>query len=296
MTQTWAVLAAVLFLMIHLIGGSAYSRVNVEAGHEAVLNCPSVSKLPLLMVTWKMKSSTSCFLAYRRDLNETRMLNCSERMMWKYSPDHDPALRIYPLNLNDEGNYTCEIVSSEGNFLFFFSLTVIVPPTLTLTSDKNGVAVCQATAGKPAAKISWIPASNHSVEKDVHHLNGTVTRVSYIGWVNSTHHNVTCLVTHPAVNQTLSLDLSYNSSRLQYLLIGLPTSLAIVIGAGVTLCLILRCRASQLRKKAHRPAVHSVTENFTCTSLHMNTPVMDHSVSPEQIYQNYKPQATFMVY
>lgn len=83
-----------------------------------------------------------------------------------------------------------------------------VPPTLSLTSDKNGVAVCQATAGKPAAKISWIPASNHSVEKDVHHLNGTVTRVSYISWVNNTHPNVTCLVTHPAVNQTLSLDLS----------------------------------------------------------------------------------------
>ncbi|OXB68236.1 hypothetical protein ASZ78_007985, partial [Callipepla squamata] len=144
----------------------------------------------------------------RWDLNETRMLNCSERMMWNYSPDRDPALRIYPVNLNDEGNYTCEIVSREGNFRFSFSLTVIVPPTLTLTSDKNRVAVCQASAGKPAAKISWIPASNHSVEKDVHHLNGTVTRISYIGWVNSTHPTVTCLVTHPAVNQTLSLDLS----------------------------------------------------------------------------------------
>eukprot|EP00076_Gallus_gallus_P034910 XP_025000448.1 cell surface glycoprotein CD200 receptor 1-A-like [Gallus gallus] len=125
MTQTRTVLAAVLFLMIHLPGGSAYGRVNVEAGHGAVLNCPSISKLSLLMVTWKMKSSTSCFLAYRRDLNETRMLNCSERMMWKYSPDCDPALRIYFVNLNDEGNDTCEITSSEGNFLFFFSLTVI---------------------------------------------------------------------------------------------------------------------------------------------------------------------------
>uniref|UniRef100_A0A8C3KV71 Ig-like domain-containing protein n=1 Tax=Chrysolophus pictus TaxID=9089 RepID=A0A8C3KV71_CHRPC len=208
MTQTWAVQAAGLFLMIHLIGGSAYRRVNVEAGHEAVLNCSSISKLSLLMVTWKMKSSTSCFLAYRRDLNESRMLNCSERVMWKYSPDHDPALRIYPVDLNDEGNYTCEVVSSEGNFYFVFSLNVIVPPTLSLTSDKNGVAVCQATAGKPAAKISWIPASNHSVEKYVHHLNGTVTSFSYISWVNSTHPNVTCLVTHPAVNQTLPLDLS----------------------------------------------------------------------------------------
>ncbi|NXD82691.1 MO2R2 protein, partial [Halcyon senegalensis] len=160
------------------------------------------------MVTWKTKCSTCCLLAYRSDHNETRKLNCSERVMWKYSPDSDPALRIYPVNLGDEGNYTCEIASSAGNFIFFSSLTVIVPPAVTLTYDKNRVAACQASAGKPAADISWVPASNHSTEEEVHHPNGTVTRVSYVGWVNSSFSTVTCLVTHPATNQTLSLDLS----------------------------------------------------------------------------------------
>uniref|UniRef100_A0A8C3B3H9 Ig-like domain-containing protein n=1 Tax=Cairina moschata TaxID=8855 RepID=A0A8C3B3H9_CAIMO len=159
------------------------------------------------MVTWEIKSNTSCSLAYRNDRNETK-LNCSERMMWKYSPDRDPALRIYPVNLSDEGNYTCEIASDMGNFHFSSSLSVIVPPTVTLTSDKSRVAVCQAAAGKPAAKISWIPASNNSSEEEFKHGNGTVTRVSYIGWVNSMHTTVTCLVTHPAMNQNLSLDLS----------------------------------------------------------------------------------------
>uniref|UniRef100_A0A8C3B5V9 MO2R1 protein n=1 Tax=Cairina moschata TaxID=8855 RepID=A0A8C3B5V9_CAIMO len=161
----------------------------------------------LVMVTWEIKSNTSCSLAYRNDRNETK-LNCSERMMWKYSPDRDPALRIYPVNLSDEGNYTCEIASDMGNFHFSSSLSVIVPPTVTLTSDKSRVAVCQAAAGKPAAKISWIPASNNSSEEEFKHGNGTVTRVSYIGWVNSMHTTVTCLVTHPAMNQNLSLDLS----------------------------------------------------------------------------------------
>ncbi|KAM6310271.1 cell surface glycoprotein CD200 receptor 2-like [Aegotheles albertisi] len=208
MTQTWAVLAALLFFLINLVEGSAYNMVSVESGHEAVLSCPYVSKVPLLMVTWKMKCSTCCLFAYRSDHNETRKLNCSERMMWKYSPDSDPALRIYPVNLGDEGNYTCEIASSAGNFLFYSSLTVTVPPTVTLTHDESRVAVCQASAGKPAADISWIPASNHSTEEEVHHPNGTVTRVSYIGWVNSMLPTVTCLVTHPATNQTLSLDLS----------------------------------------------------------------------------------------
>ncbi|KFP88906.1 Cell surface glycoprotein CD200 receptor 1, partial [Apaloderma vittatum] len=174
-------------------------------GHEALLSCPYVSEASLLMVTWKMKCSTCCLLSYRSDHNETRKVNCSERMMWKYSPGSDPALRIYPVNLSDEGNYTCEVVSSEGNFHFPSSLSVTVPPTVTLTCDKSRVAVCQAAAGKPAADISWIPASNHSTEEEVHHLDGTVTRVSHIDWVNSTLPTVTCLVTHPATNQTLSL-------------------------------------------------------------------------------------------
>ncbi|NXS63402.1 MOR1A protein, partial [Brachypteracias leptosomus] len=176
------------------------------AGHEAVLSCPYISNVPWLMVTWKMKCSMCCLFAYRSDHNETMKLNCSKRITWKYSPDSDPALRIFPVSLDDEGNYTCEIANAQGNFLSFFSLTVIVPPTVTLTCDKSRVAVCQASAGKPAADTSWDPASNHSTE-EVHHPNGTVTRVSYLGWVNSTFPTVTCLVTHPATNQTRSLDL-----------------------------------------------------------------------------------------
>ncbi|NWV15838.1 MOR1B protein, partial [Ptilonorhynchus violaceus] len=169
-------------------------------GHEAVLSCPNTSGVSVLMVTWKKSCSGCCLLSYRSDLNETGKLNCSERITWKYSPDSDPTLRIYPVDLGDEGNYTCGIANSEGNFHFFISLTVIVPPTVTLAPDKSRVAVCQASAGKPAADISWIPASNRSTEEEFHHPNGTVTRVSYFGWANSRIPNVTCLVTHPATN------------------------------------------------------------------------------------------------
>ncbi|PKU40529.1 hypothetical protein llap_9174 [Limosa lapponica baueri] len=125
MAPTWAVLAALLFVLINLVEGPAYNMVNVEAGHEAVLSCPDVSNVPFVMVMWKTKCSACCLLAYRRDRNETRKLNCSERMMWKYPPDSNPALRIYPVNLGDEGNYSCEIANDAGNFLLFSSLTVI---------------------------------------------------------------------------------------------------------------------------------------------------------------------------
>ncbi|NXP89233.1 MOR1A protein, partial [Passerina amoena] len=176
-------------------------------GHEAVLSCPNISKEPSLLVTWKRNCRSCCFLSYRRDHNKTSRLNCSERITWKYSPGSDPALRIYPVGLGDEGSYTCEFANTEGNFHFLFSLTVIVPPTVTLTHDKSRVAVCQASAGKPAADISWIPASNHSSEEEFHHPNGTVTRVSYFGWADSSFPSVTCLVTHAAMNQTLVTDL-----------------------------------------------------------------------------------------
>ncbi|NXA62354.1 MOR1A protein, partial [Mohoua ochrocephala] len=159
-------------------------------------------------VVWKRNCNHCCSLSYRSDRNETSKLNCSERITWKYSPVSDPALRIYPVDLRDEGNYTCEIVNSEGNFPFLSSLTVIVLPTVTLTHDNSRVAVCQASAGKPAADIFWIPASNHSSMEEFHHPNGTVTRVSYFGWAHSSFPSVACLVTHPATNQTLLMDLT----------------------------------------------------------------------------------------
>ncbi|NWR03596.1 MO2R1 protein, partial [Paradoxornis webbianus] len=169
-------------------------------GHEAVLSCPYIFKVPFLLVTWRSSCSSCCLLSYRTDLNKTSRLNCSERIKWNYSSVSDPELRIYPVSLRDEGNYTCEIASREGNFHFSSSLTVIVPPTVALTQDKSRVAVCQASAGKPPADISWIPASNHSSEEEFHHPNGTVTRVSYFGWASSSFPSVTCLVTHPAMN------------------------------------------------------------------------------------------------
>ncbi|NWV70236.1 MOR1A protein, partial [Malurus elegans] len=193
------------------------------------------------LMTWKKNCSSCCLLSYRSDQKMIQKVNCSERIMWKYS---DPALHIYPVDLEDEGNYTCEIANSEGNFNFFSSLTVIVPPTVTLIPDQSRVAVCQASAAKPAADISWIPASNQSTEEEFHHPNGTVTRVSYFGWANSTFPSVTCLVTHPATNHTLLLDLTYTSHRLLYLLIGAPAIVVAVVG--VISCLIFRCRGESL--------------------------------------------------
>ncbi|XP_063275397.1 cell surface glycoprotein CD200 receptor 1-B-like [Prinia subflava] len=288
MAQKWAALAVLLFLPINLVEAH---NMSVEAGHEAVLSCPNVSKVTLVLVTWKMSSSI-CLLSYRRDHNKTSRENCSERITWKYSPVSDPALRIYPVNLGDEGNYTCEIANSEGNFKFFTSLTVIVPPMVTLTQDKSRVAVCQASAGKPPADISWIPASSHSSGEESHHPNGTVTRVSYLGLANSSFPSVTCLVTHPATNQTLVMDLRYSSHGLLYILIGAAAGVSAV--TAVILCLLFRCRARWLRKWARGPAERFTTKTYKFPP----SPARREAVKPpdflEDIYENYSPRTVYV--
>ncbi|KAM7066349.1 cell surface glycoprotein CD200 receptor 1-B-like [Acridotheres tristis] len=287
MAQKWAVLAVLLFLPIHLI--EAQNRVSVEAGHEAVLSCPNISKMHFLLLTWRRNCSSCCVLSYRRDRNETSRLNCSERITWEYSLDSDPALHIFPVNLGDEGNYTCEAVNSEGNFLSFSSLTVLVPPTVTLAHDKSRVAVCQASAGKPPADISWIPASNHSSEEEFHHPNGTVTRVSYFGWTNSSLPSVTCLVTHPAMNQTLVLDLRYTPHMLLYILIGATASVGAV--TGVTLCLIFRCRACCLCKWTRQSRT---TKIYNFPPSRVRRRAAKPPDIPEKIYENYSPRSVYV--
>nr|XP_026651603.1 cell surface glycoprotein CD200 receptor 1-B [Zonotrichia albicollis] len=288
MAQKWAVLAVLLFLPINLV--EAHNWVSAEIGREAVLSCPNISEVPLLVI-WK-RNRTSC-LSYRRDLNKTSSLNCSERITWKYSPGRDPALRIYPVDLEDEGIYTCDLVNAEGNFQLLSSLIVIVPPTVTLTHDKSRVAVCQASAGKPAADISWIPASNHSSEEEFHHPNGTVTRVSYFGWANSSIPSVTCLVTHAAMNQTLVMDLRYTSHMLLYILMAGAAAGAIAV-TGLTLCLIFKCRACCLPKRARGPAEHSTARASKFPPSHARRAAVNPPDFAESSYVNYNPRSMYV--
>ncbi|KAL9867257.1 cell surface glycoprotein CD200 receptor 1-B-like [Geothlypis trichas] len=290
MAQKWAVLAVLLSLPISLV--EAHNRVSVEIGCEAVLSCPIISEVPSVMVTWKRNCRSCCFLSYRRDSNVTRRQNCSERITWKYSPGRDPALRIYPVHLGDEAIYTCEFANIEGNFQFFSSLTVIVPPTVTLTHDKSRVAVCQASAGKPAADISWIPASNHSSEEEFRHPNGTVTRVSYFGWANSSFPSVTCLVTHAAMNQTLVMDLRYTSHEPPHILTGAAAGAIGVIC--LTLCLIFTCRACWLRKRAQGPAEHFTAGASKFPTPHATRAAFEPPDFSESDYVNYKPRSIYI--
>ncbi|NXL53932.1 MOR1B protein, partial [Podilymbus podiceps] len=173
-------------------------------GNSFVLTCSPKSNIT--MVTWKIspKVGGSCTLGYRADKNETDRTNCSDSMNWKYRPDQDPALDIRQVGIAHEGNYTCEVVSTDGNFQQMYHLTVLVPPRLTLYCDSQGNSVCEAAAGKPAAQISWVLEGN-STPKEESHGNGTVTVLSKFTAHSTNVTHTTCFVSHPAVNWSRSI-------------------------------------------------------------------------------------------
>ncbi|NXL99567.1 MOR1B protein, partial [Tyrannus savana] len=174
-------------------------------GDSSVLSCPNNSNI-ITMLTWKIspKVGGPCSLGYRADTNTTDRTNCSDSMNWKFRPDLSPDLEIQQVGIAQEGNYTCEVVTPDGNFHGTYHLTVLVPPRLSLYCDEHGNAVCEAAAGKPPAQLSWLLQSNSSLEEKSHD-NGTVTVLSRLTACNTSVTDTTCTVFHPAGNWSESI-------------------------------------------------------------------------------------------
>ncbi|NWV83081.1 MOR1B protein, partial [Dasyornis broadbenti] len=176
-------------------------------GHSSVLTCTLKPKIN--MITWEIrpKAGRLCKLVYRADTNITHR-NCSNKINWKFRPDIDPALEIHQVGTAQEGNYTCEVASEDGNFDKKYHLTVLVPPRLSLFCDEQGSPVCEAAAGKPPAQLSWVPESSSTTEEKCHD-NGTVTVLSRFTECSTSVSNMinktTCMVFHPAGNWNHSI-------------------------------------------------------------------------------------------
>ncbi|KAM7180117.1 cell surface glycoprotein CD200 receptor 1-B-like isoform 1-T2 [Macrochelys suwanniensis] len=240
-------------------------RVSKIAGSSVNLTCGDVSRVDLILVIWKIRPSTGnhCTLAYRTDLNKTDRRNCSERMDWKSSPETDSALQIRQVRLTDEGRYSCDTSNSVGTFNRTYTLTVLVPPEVNLTCDRNGTAVCQAAAGKPAAQISWDPNGDPRTELE-NHTDGTVTVLSIYSPKET---SITCLVSHPAWNMSQSKECPSDNGNmfLQYFAISarhLGISFILVF---IFLCMLHRGRISQSASLS-QPFVGSVSLPNRCHS------------------------------
>ncbi|KAM7066658.1 cell surface glycoprotein CD200 receptor 1-B-like [Acridotheres tristis] len=181
------------------------NRVSVTVGDSSVLTCFIKGQISMLTWTITPKAGGPCTLVYRIDTNMTHRTNCSDNINWTFRSGLAPALEIKQVEIAQEGNYLCEVASTDGNFHRTYNLTVLAPPRLSLYCDEQGSPVCEAAAGKPPAQLSWVPESSSSADKKCHD-NGTVTVLSKFTVCSSNVTNVTtCMVSHPAGNWSQSI-------------------------------------------------------------------------------------------
>ncbi|NXW79784.1 MOR1A protein, partial [Hirundo rustica] len=170
------------------------------AGNSSVLTCLIKGQISRLTWTITLKVGGPCTLVYRTDRNMTHRANCSDNINWKFRADLAPALEIQQVGIAQEGNYSCEVASTDGNFRTTYHLTVLAPPRLSVYCDEQGSPVCEAAAGKPPAQLSWVPGSSSSAEERCHD-NGTVTVLSKFTACSTHGTNVTtCMMSHAAGN------------------------------------------------------------------------------------------------
>uniref|UniRef100_A0A8C8W1A7 Ig-like domain-containing protein n=1 Tax=Peromyscus maniculatus bairdii TaxID=230844 RepID=A0A8C8W1A7_PERMB len=189
--------------------------VSVQMGTKAPLCCPHISLTKAVLITWEIttRDQPSCRISYRVETKETNETNCTDRRItWASTPDQSPDLQISAVALDHDGHYLCFIATPNGNFQKRHDLQVLVPPEVTLSPGKNRTAVCEATAGKPAAQISWTPDGDCKTKKESH-SNGTVTVRSTCHWEQSNVSTMFCFVSHLTGNQTLSIELNQSESK-----------------------------------------------------------------------------------
>ncbi|XP_058517870.1 cell surface glycoprotein CD200 receptor 2-like [Ochotona princeps] len=185
------------------------TSLPVLMGTKAVLCCHPVPLTSVLVTTWKitLRHRPTCTMSYKKDTNETTAFSCAdERITWASRPDQDPKLQIDPVALSHDGNYSCEMITHDGNFCHRYHLQVLVPPEVILYVHKNRTAECKAVAGKPAANVSWFPPGDCLTGQDSW-ANGTVTVWSTCNWPDSNVTKVTCSVSHSTGEKSLSKEL-----------------------------------------------------------------------------------------
>nr|XP_060622915.1 cell surface glycoprotein CD200 receptor 1 [Anolis sagrei ordinatus] len=188
----------------------AEGKVNKSAviGATVVLDCP---RHIYDLVVWNayLYNGIWCHLSYWTK-HDQESKNCSENSNWLSRPRHPPSLQIKSAQISNEGLYRCSISDANGTFFFSYYLTVLVPPSVSLSYNVNGNPVCKAAAGKPAAQISWTPEGDYKTKPEVS-LKGTETIISEYYVTNATQDDIACIVSHPAWEESrvfsLSLDM-----------------------------------------------------------------------------------------
>ncbi|XP_002189632.5 cell surface glycoprotein CD200 receptor 1-A isoform X1 [Taeniopygia guttata] len=203
--KTVYVFVLLTITMVMRLAGNNSSVLVMTVGNSSVLTCPLRGNMTMLKWTITPKAGGPCTLVYRVDTNRTHRTNCSDNIDWTFQAGLPPALEIRQVGIAQEGNYSCEMATTEGNFHDTYHLTVLAPPRLSLSCDEQGSPVCEAAVGKPPAQLSWLPEGSSPPEEKCHD-NGTVTVLSKFMVCSPNVTNVTtCMVSHPAGNWSQSI-------------------------------------------------------------------------------------------
>ncbi|XP_023381381.1 cell surface glycoprotein CD200 receptor 1-like [Pteropus vampyrus] len=251
---------------------------SVLVDTKVVLPChPTLLKTEL--TTWEiiLRDKPPCTRAYRRDTNETRELNCTDkRITWAFRPDQNSTLQIDPVAIAHDGYYGCQTVTLDGDFHVGYHLQVSVAPEVTLFQSKNKTVVCKAIAGKPAAQISWTPEGDCVTEQE-YLDNGTVTVQSTCHWADSDVSTVSCSVSHWTGNKSQSIELSQGAQMLEnisILYIILPIFIILVIVGSIWFLKISGCRKCKLKKTEATPVEEDEMQPYA-SYTEKNNPLYD---------------------
>ncbi|CAH6792368.1 Cd200r4 [Phodopus roborovskii] len=177
-------------------------------GTKALLGCPQNPSTKAVLITWEiiLRGQPPCTISYLAETNKTSEIDCTDRRItWASTPDQSPDLQINTVALSHDGQYSCQLITPEGQFQERRDLQVLVPPEVTVFPGKNRTAVCEAIAGRPAAQIFWAPDGYHVTENESH-SNGTVTIRSTYLWERNNVSAVFCCVSHPTGSKILSIE------------------------------------------------------------------------------------------
>ncbi|XP_072371560.1 cell surface glycoprotein CD200 receptor 1-B-like [Scyliorhinus torazame] len=257
------------------------AHVTTVLGNKINLNCSTNQSLKeILLIKWS-RSITAGYqdiASYNADYGLFKSLK-DDRLT--ISSCNGTCLQIHPVNLTDEGNYTCEITAFQGIFRNRFSLFVIVPPIISLNfkSLPNGLkkVQCIAAKSKPAATITWKENTfGNSTQILVDNVDGTVTVEShYHAPINFTGQKQTCIINHPAFNATQNLTVSLAlateenvkmmTSQIKFILIICASALAVGATAILVICIIkkkMKKIANSERRKQAQDSEDAIYQNM----------------------------------
>ncbi|XP_078256410.1 poliovirus receptor-like [Rhinoraja longicauda] len=203
--------------------------VTGTAGDEIRLPCylsHNAGNLKLVQVTWlKRAEKGNVNLAVFNPRFGTSYPAAIHSVTLTSSTAQNYTLTIKPLQLSDQGLYSCELNTfPSGKQESQTRVTVRARPLAEAISvpvdtslSEVPVANCTAARGKPAAQVAWIGRNAGSVTvTETQHADGTVTVVSQYRLRPTSvddGKNVTCIIMHKTftdvVNLTVTLSVRY---------------------------------------------------------------------------------------